>query len=141
MIYAPEHRHKRFVIFVLTFRERCDGALFRGDMTDEEAATKVSPEELAAYWHVESLEIGLIGPYGSSMYYESQVRDAFLAGVEYGENKILKRVEVVCKPTRRKPEHGPCCTCQTCGFCHDDCECENNHLRNIILCEVKKEPS
>ena len=23
----------------------------------------------------------------------------------------------------RKPEHGSCCTCQTCGHYHDDCVC------------------
>ena len=24
----------------------------------------------------------------------------------------------------RKPTHGPCCTCQTCGQCYDDCRCD-----------------
>ena len=23
----------------------------------------------------------------------------------------------------RKPNHGTCCTCQTCGWDHDDCQC------------------
>lgn len=23
----------------------------------------------------------------------------------------------------RKPSHGPCCTCQDCGYAHDDCQC------------------
>ena len=22
------------------------------------------------------------------------------------------------------PTHGPCCTCQDCGECHDDCICK-----------------
>lgn len=57
-------------------------------MTDEEAATKVSPEVLAAYRHVESLEIGHVGPYGSCMYYGHQVREAFLAGVEHGRKEL-----------------------------------------------------
>ena len=30
-------------------------------------------------------------------------------------------------PTR-KPSHGPCCTCQTCGQSHDECVCEHNEL-------------
>lgn len=58
-------------------------------MTDEEAAAKVSPEELAAYRHVADLEIGHIGPYGSSMYYGHQVREAFLAGAAYARIHLL----------------------------------------------------
>ena len=27
-----------------------------------------------------------------------------------------------------KPGHGPCCTCQKCGYHHDDCVCYNNDL-------------
>lgn len=27
-----------------------------------------------------------------------------------------------------KPTHGPCCTCQKCGYYHEDCVCEDNHL-------------
>ena len=26
----------------------------------------------------------------------------------------------------RKPTHGSCCTCQTCGYDYDDCYCESN---------------
>jgi hypothetical protein len=29
-------------------------------------------------------------------------------------------------PKTRKPTHGRCCTCQDCGFSHDDCECDRN---------------
>jgi len=25
-----------------------------------------------------------------------------------------------------KPSHGECCTCQTCGYPHDECWCEDN---------------
>jgi len=28
----------------------------------------------------------------------------------------------------RKPGHGPCCTCQKCGFYHDECVCEHNEI-------------
>ncbi len=27
-----------------------------------------------------------------------------------------------------KPSHGPCCTCQDCGYYHDDCVCYHNEL-------------
>lgn len=27
-----------------------------------------------------------------------------------------------------RPGHGPCCTCQTCGYHHDDCVCEHNEI-------------
>ena len=36
---------------------------------------------------------------------------------------------------KQKPTHGPCCTCQKCGFNHDDCKCWENsliELRNYI---------
>ena len=28
----------------------------------------------------------------------------------------------------KKPTHGSCCTCQTCGYYHDECICEDNIL-------------
>jgi hypothetical protein len=34
----------------------------------------------------------------------------------------------------KKPTHGPCCTCQTCGHYYDDCIC----LHNEILLELWK---
>jgi len=27
-----------------------------------------------------------------------------------------------------KPGHGPCCTCQDCGYYHDDCVCGDNEI-------------
>lgn len=42
---------------------------------------------------------------------------------------ILKNKEI--KP-HIKPSHGPCCTCQTCGYYHDECVCSNNDLLNKI---------
>ena len=29
------------------------------------------------------------------------------------------------KGKKRKPTHGPCCTCQTCGWHYDDCICDD----------------
>lgn len=26
--------------------------------------------------------------------------------------------------TKRRPTHGPCCTCQECGQAHDECVCQ-----------------
>jgi len=31
-----------------------------------------------------------------------------------------------------KPTHGPCCTCQDCGYDHDDCVCEDNEIITAI---------
>jgi hypothetical protein len=28
----------------------------------------------------------------------------------------------------KQPGHGPCCTCQTCGYNYDDCVCQHNFL-------------
>ena len=33
----------------------------------------------------------------------------------------------------RKPTHGNCCTCQECGYGHDECVCEHNELLTKIL--------
>ena len=32
-----------------------------------------------------------------------------------------------------KPGHGPCCTCQECGYPHDECVCEDNELIQGLL--------
>lgn len=39
---------------------------------------------------------------------------------------------------KRKPTHGNCCTCQDCGYYHDECVCESNewHKRFKSLEEV-----
>lgn len=36
------------------------------------------------------------------------------------------------KANFRKPTHGPCCTCQKCGYDHDDCVCCHNELIDYI---------
>lgn len=38
----------------------------------------------------------------------------------YGVGTSLEKI-----PTR-KPTHGNCCTCQDCGYGHDECICEHN---------------
>jgi hypothetical protein len=34
------------------------------------------------------------------------------------------KCRVYSKEDKRKPTHGPCCTCQTCGQFYDDCICQ-----------------
>ena len=31
----------------------------------------------------------------------------------------------------RKPDHGPCCCCQTCGYDHDYCKCWENRAVEV----------
>ena len=48
---------------------------------------------------------------------------------------IRKKLEIEPgqKVKRIKPTHGPCCTCQTCGYGFDDCICWENE--KIEICE------
>ena len=40
-----------------------------------------------------------------------------------------------------KPTHGNCCTCQDCGYYHDECVCEDNEIIMAIKkLEIKKNP-
>ncbi len=32
----------------------------------------------------------------------------------------------------RRPGHGSCCTCQTCGHGYNDCVCDNNGMLKVI---------
>lgn len=36
---------------------------------------------------------------------------------------------------KRKPTHGPCCTCDCCGHFYDDCVCEHNAI-DAALAEI-----
>lgn len=31
-----------------------------------------------------------------------------------------------------KPGHGGCCTCQKCGYPHDECYCEHNEIERRL---------
>jgi len=42
---------------------------------------------------------------------------------------ILRHTEI--QPIR-KPTHGNCCTCQDCGWDHDDCICYDNEIITAI---------
>lgn len=47
--------------------------------------------------------------------------------------EILKLIqeEVASMTRKKKPTHGTCCTCQDCGYGHDDYECECPRNRTI----------
>ena len=42
-------------------------------------------------------------------------------------------------PKRQRPDHGPCCCCQTCGYDHDDCQCKLNSEIEAVLYAEKLE--
>lgn len=60
------------------------------------------------------------------------------------ETKYISKEDVICllmewtslrgkkKIDHIKPGHGPCCTCQTCGYHHDDCVCLHNELLDVL---------
>ena len=45
------------------------------------------------------------------------------------ELDIIRSIEI--KPFR-KPTHGSCCTCQYCGYYHDQCACGDNEIITAI---------
>jgi len=58
------------------------------------------------------------------------------AKAEPGEfTQTIRRVYGItnAKVDKKTPEHGNCCTCQRCGYDHDDCKCLGNDL--IELCD------
>jgi len=46
--------------------------------------------------------------------------------IEEGELKDKEKIAIV------KPTHGNCCTCQDCGYPHDECVCWHNELLDKI---------
>ena len=49
--------------------------------------------------------------------------------------KTLKELEIIRSIEIQpyiKPGHGPCCTCQDCGYHHDECVCEDNEIITAI---------
>ena len=49
--------------------------------------------------------------------------------------KTLKQLGVINSieiKSFRKPTHGECCTCQDCGYYHDECVCLDNEIITTI---------
>lgn len=47
--------------------------------------------------------------------------------IKAAQSALLSRIKEEGPQLRqRKPTHGNCCTCQSCGFYHDECECPWN---------------
>ena len=60
---------------------------------------------------------------GGQMLSSETCFEAITLSVEAKEKEIRELLKT------RKPGHGSCCTCQGCGFYHDDCECSGNGER------------
>jgi len=45
---------------------------------------------------------------------------------------LLKKDGKTEKIPIKKPCHGNCCTCQVCGYAHEDCVCEHNETVDWI---------
>lgn len=81
-------------------------------------------------WGRIRIENGFGGLYidGSSIPMDkSQLMDLITAECEKarreGRGKLRSSMKL------KKPTHGACCTCQTCGFDNDSCECYENSRR------------
>ena len=46
--------------------------------------------------------------------------DIILMLIDMGELKDSEFIPI------KKPGHGECCTCQQCGYFHDECVCNHN---------------
>ena len=63
----------------------------------------------------------------------------------YMKEKIYDAIEAVTgynlrhKVKLAKPTHGTCCTCQRCGYHHDDRICEHNKMVDILNKWFEKE--
>ena len=67
---------------------------------------------------------------------EKMIESLEAAKAESGEfTKEIRRVYGItnAKVDKKTPEHGNCCTCQRCGYDHDECKCLGNDL--IELCD------
>ena len=38
-----------------------------------------------------------------------------------------------------KPGHGPCCTCQRCGYHHDECVCSHNEMLELFEAAIDRQ--
>ena len=52
------------------------------------------------------------------------------------ELEIIETTEV---KEHRKPTHGECCTCQDCGYYHDECVCRDNEIITTVRERLRKD--
>lgn len=89
----------------------------------EQAAVKKWMESLGFTWVVGSNSSGwwnasniTMPPHAAALFYRSEQA----ACQKAVEEDLKARIAGL----KRKPTHGNCCTCQSCGQYHDDCNCE-----------------
>ena len=77
----------------------------------------------------------------SIKYNRSRIMGNFCGMTATDVLKTLKDLEIIgsikIKP-HRKPTHGSCCTCQDCGYYHDECVCGDNEII-IAIKNLEKE--
>jgi hypothetical protein len=62
--------------------------------------------------------------------YKREIREKLIGEVrKYFKEEYGVKNDIV---THKKPEHGNCCTCQTCGYYHEDCVCESNRVNKFL---------
>lgn len=55
---------------------------------------------------------------------------------------LMVELEIIGQSTikeHRKPTHGPCCTCQDCGYYHDECVCGDNEIITAVQERLRKD--
>lgn len=58
---------------------------------------------------------------------KAQIREELMDKlIELGHLQSYDKIE------RVRPGHGYCCTCQDCGFAHEDCVCGHNELLDAV---------
>lgn len=73
----------------------------------------------------------LLSLFNSSLaQYKREIREKLIGEVrKYFKEEYGVKNDIV---THKKPEHGNCCTCQTCGYYHEDCVCESNRVNKFL---------
>ena len=52
--------------------------------------------------------------------------------LRYEIDRLQAELAAVRKHCWRKPEHGPCCTCQRCGKDYDSCRCDLDEVADEL---------
>lgn len=88
-------------------------------------------------------EVDAFGTMRIATAHNEQVKSAYQRGLADGLKRVVdtlvrlgylkggRAIDVII------PRHGNCCTCQKCGYHHDDCVCAHNELLKAIEAEMK----